>query len=134
MSRDECSDFEDLSADDSDIHSALLEIPSVFERLIYIVSLANRKAVGETASARVRRVLAAEHMSVFEKWLGLSLEQKLEDLKTCAQRQRRLPHELVLRWLRPRRYETLMPPGALPAERELFRMDLETLLPILAHV
>lgn len=134
MSNDECTDFDDFSAADSDIHSTLLDISSVFERLIYIVSWANRKDSGETASSSGRQVLAKEHLAAFEEWLRLSLEQKLEDLKTCAHRQRRLPHELVLRWLRPRCYETLMPAGALPAERELFRMDLETLLPILAHV
>jgi hypothetical protein len=133
MSKDECYAPDDFSADDSDIHSALLEIPSVFERLIYVISLGKRKDSSETASARVRRLLVTEHSAVFEEWLRLSLEQKLEDLKTCAHRQRRPPHELVLSWIRPGCYEKLIPPGALPPERELFRMDLETLLRVLAY-
>ena len=119
------SDFEAFS----EIQAALLEIPSVFERLIHIVSLAN----SETAGAAVRPVLAMLHSKVFAEWLRLSLEEKLGDLKTCARRQRREPHELVLRWLRPRQYETLIPAGALAPERELFRVDLETLLPILVR-
>lgn len=133
MSKYECPDFEDLSATDSDIHSALFKIPSVFERLICVVSLAHRNNSGETPSARVRQVLATEHAAAFEQWLRLSLEQKLDDLKSCAQRQPRPPHELVSQWLRPGCYETLIPPGALPPERELFKMDLETLLQILVQ-
>jgi hypothetical protein len=60
MSKGDRSTSDAFSADDSDIHSALLAIPSMFERLIYIISLAKRKDDNETASARVRRLLVTE--------------------------------------------------------------------------
>jgi hypothetical protein len=102
--------------------TTLIGMRSVFERLVYIASLAN-----------VGRLPRTEHAAVFEEWLRLGLEQKREDLETYAHRRGLPPHELVREWLQRHSYEALIPCGALRPERELFEMDLEVLLPILAQ-
>jgi len=105
-------------------------IPSVFERLIFIISLANRPDNCETGGGELVR---AEHTAIFETWLSLSLEQKLEDLSTCAHWKQWTPHDLARQYLQPPCYKKLIPAGALLPERELFEMELETLLPLLAR-
>jgi hypothetical protein len=131
VSRDKCPDSDASPGNVKDIHSVLLAIPSVFERLVYIASLADRNDMGEEAGARSRRVLRTEHSAVFDEWLCLSMEQKVEDVKTYAGGQRRPSHELMRLWLQPHCYEILIPPGSLSPARELFREDLEILLQIL---
>jgi hypothetical protein len=105
------------------IRETLLAIPSVFERLIYVASLASEPEAD---------VAIAEHKAVFEEWLCLNLARKQADLEAHARRQHRPALELIRYWIQPRCHQSLIPASARGPERELFEIELEMLLPIFA--
>jgi hypothetical protein len=105
------------------IRETLLGIPSVFEQLIYVASL----AAEPQADGAV-----AQHKAVFEEWLCLNLARKQADLEAHAKRQHQPALELIRHWIQPYYHESLIPRSALAPERELFEIELEMLLPIFA--
>ena len=109
--------------DGSDLTSTLLGIPSVFERLIYVASLANIDSGGD----RDHQVVRAEHQAVFEDWLALSLRDKHVDLEVCAADQGHTTSGMMRHWIQPSNYQDLIPLSALAPQRELFIMELEVL-------
>ena len=114
-------------ADRSDLSSTLPGIPSVFERLIYIASLANT----DTEVDRDQEAVRAEHQAVFEDWLAMSLGHKHADLEVCAASQGRSATSMMRHWIQPSHYEDLIPLSAVAPQRELFVIELEVLFLII---
>lgn len=117
----------------SEIHTTLLRIHSVFERLIYIASLANHGAGDdageEPADSTLGQMLGKEHQAVLENWLCLKLRDKIADLDAFAADQGRSAIEILRHWIQPRCHQRLIPAAALRL-RGLFELELEILLPI----
>jgi len=107
--------------DGIDLSSTLRGIPSVFERLIKVASLANIEPEGD------QEAVHAEHLAVFGSWLVLSLRDKHADLEVSAADQGRSAAGMMRHWIQPSHYQDLIPRSALAIERELFIMELEVL-------
>jgi hypothetical protein len=109
---------------------------SVFEQLIRIASLVNQGGQDDpgegSADRRPRLLLRTAHHAVFERWLYLKFRDKIADLDACAADQGRSSLEIVRYWIQPRRQQRLIPPGALRSQRDLFDLEFEILLPIVA--
>jgi hypothetical protein len=101
-----------------DVHTTLVRMHSVFERLIYIGTLVNHRAGRdpgeEPAERKARRLLRKEHQAVFERWLCLSLRDKMADLEACAEDHGGTVLEVVRYWILPRCH-----PGPIPAAARL---------------
>jgi hypothetical protein len=123
--------------------AVVADMPSVFQRLVYVVSfncLETRRRLGDDCPGQfpewvdggenARAAIVRQHQLVFEDWLCLSLEQKLADLEEWASRLGRPRADMARDWLQPRPLACLLPPGVMAPERDLFRYDLELLLPI----
>lgn len=102
---------------------------SVFEQLICVAALQGHN--GDPADDP-RQPLRTEHQTVFEHWLSLKLAAKLADLEACAANDGSSALEIVRHWIQPRRHRGLIPNAALQAQRELFELEFEILLPIVA--
>lgn len=72
--------------------------------------------------------LRHEHLTVFEDWLCLSLQQEMAELESFASSQGISSSTLFRTWAREKSYERLLPPGAMPFQRRLFLADMETML------
>src|SRR5579864_7905054 len=70
-----------LTADQ--LYDALLRIPSQFERLVYLASLATSPASNwQTGDTELFwREVRSEHVTVFEGWLALSIREKQADIE-----------------------------------------------------
>jgi hypothetical protein len=102
---------------------------SVFEQLKCIAALHEQS--GEPTDDP-RRPLRTEHQTVFEHWLSLKLAAKIADLEACAANEGVSALEIVRHWIQPRCHCGLIPDVALPPQRELFELEFEILLPIVA--
>jgi hypothetical protein len=98
--------------------------PSVFGRLV---------ALAESRNEATRQI----HKEVFSDWLGFRLQQQERDLSVWLEWLASNPEassELpTLEKLGQQRWhETLLPPGAIDPERELFLSDLNLVLTLLS--
>ncbi len=109
---------------------------SVFERLIYVGTLINQLAGlygGEGPDGgTLRQTLRREHRVAFERWLCLNLEDKMSDLEAYANDHGGTVLDVLRCWILPHCNPNLIPPGAAAPQRELFELDFEVLLPIMA--
>ena len=125
------------------VAGVLLDFPSIFERLVYLVRLKKAENDGRLHDELgrrfpewcidCRRATAAiewHHRSIFEDWLRLSLEDKLADLDVWASRFGTTRAALARQWLQPQAVHELEPQAPAP-EIALFRSDLELLLPVI---
>jgi len=119
-----------------EVHTTLVGMHSVFERLIYIRTLVNhgagRDPGEEPAERKARHMLGKEHLAVFERWLCLGLGDKMADLEACAEDHGGTIREVMRYWILPHCHPNLIPVAALGPQRELFELEFEILLPIMA--
>jgi hypothetical protein len=121
--------------------SALSTISSLLERLIFVASLRDpatgdyneRLLALKFGRANVEDVLAAEHMDIFEAWLCLNLEKLTIELELHLSNQEAPLRAVLGEWMHLKPYESLIPAGAMHAQRELFLTDMETILRTLAR-
>jgi hypothetical protein len=111
--------------------NTLLQIPTLFGRLVYLASLRD-PATGHYYHPGLAQSLGAEdadrslcnsHHQVFQQWLGFSLEEQKSDLDEY------LRFGSAPRYALP--YRKLVPATAREVERQLYLTDLETLLELL---
>src|SRR5438477_479481 len=107
-------------SEDTDLYATLLEIPSRFERLVYV-----SKAAGATGSGAQQ--VDREHVAAFDDWLAQGLCAKLDDWKLFAAGQGSSALILLLYWAQPKNHSKLVPAGAQRPQRELFAQELEVL-------
>ena len=106
------------------------------ERLIFVTSLKDpitgdfkeRLLALKFGRAEVDHVLGVEHKAVFEDWLCLNLEQQTLELDLHVSNQEAPPGEVLAEWMHEKLYQRLIPPGVMPAQRDLFMRDMETIL------
>jgi hypothetical protein len=118
----------------------LSRIPTLFGKLVYVASL-HKQDSGLYEHDRLSQMLGKEradqtlresHMEVFRDWLCLTLERQKADLAEylaglpVVSRDNRDPLHLGS-------YVDLTPDTARSVERELYLMDLQTLLELLRH-
>lgn len=109
----------------------MLQIPTVFGRLVFLASLRNtatglyyHKGLAQTIGPEeADRSLCNSHHQVFQQWLGFSLAEQRSDLGEF------LSVGGPPRFALP--YRKLVPPTARDVERQLYLTDLETLLELL---
>ncbi len=119
----------------NELPAKLRTLPSVFERLIYVVLLFKQApgASGEGPDgAKSKQIVQQEHRAAFEHWLALKLRDKVEDLELCAERHARSPLDVLREWIPPQSHRMLIPSMATQPQRSLFELEFEILLPIVA--
>jgi|SRR5579862_1176163 len=138
-----CGEWAEVDDDKfvSFLRSLLLKMP-VFERLVYLASLAGSGARGlcdqfnqrfpeaNYDSVKADAAIAREHEAVFEEWLALSVERKLAGLEYWARHVETPRADLAGEWLQGRSQDRLVPRRALGSQTLLFRSDMALLLPI----
>ena len=114
-------------------------LPHRFERLVFVAALQNPETRDQLCGLpldhdweKVSLILCREHREIFEEWLGLYLEDKMADLEAYASGRGESVANIAQRWLSPDQRDYLVPSVALPPEKRLFQIDVETLLMILA--
>jgi hypothetical protein len=119
----------------------LSQIPSVFGRLVYLSSLRDPNTdryehhgfalmFGEEEAGRTLR---QSHAQAFAEWLCYELEEQKADLDLYLSALGNNKRTVVEAWQRLTPYRHLIPSAARRAERELYLVDLETLLKLLKN-
>ncbi len=119
--------------------NTLVQIPSVFGRLVYLSSLrdANTGTYKHFGLAQIfgdqvaDEALRASHQQVFAEWLGYGLEQQKADLDLYLAGLDGDRRTIVDTWIRLAPYRNLVPSAVRDVERELYVKDLEILLELL---
>lgn len=117
----------------------LSRIPTVYGRLCYLASLRDSATgsyrhhglavtFGREESTRAMR---QSHEEWFAQWTAKPLAEKNADLISYLAGLGEPVLDVVTHWRRSGHYRTLAPDSATRAERELFTLELETLLSVL---
>src|SRR5258708_33390739 len=113
--------------------NTLLQIPSVFGRLVYLSSLRNDEHHGlapMSGEDDARRVL---HASAFAEWLSFNLEEQKDDLDLYLSTVAADKPSIPANWLSVAAYKTFIPDSATTVERRLYHPDIETLIALLKN-
>lgn len=121
--------------------NTLLQIPSVFGRLVYLCSLRDTntgvyqhyglaQVFGE---AEADRALRESHQKAFAEWLCFNLEQQKADLDLYLSGLGSNRQTILDTWIRLAPYRNLVPSTAREVERRLYLADLETILELLKN-
>ncbi len=119
----------------------LVQIPSLFGRLVYLSSLRDvttdqyyhhglATIFGE---AEANRALRESHERAFAEWLTFRMEQQKADLDLYLSMLDQPKRILLQTWQRLAPYRNLIPSSALDDERKLYLLDLETHLEMLRN-
>jgi hypothetical protein len=117
----------------------LTQIPSLLGRLIYLASLRDlntgqyqhfgfAQQVGDKASERTIR---RSHTNAFEDWLCLSLSEQREQLDRHLEATEVDRVQVLAHWTEFPPYLSWVPSHARPAEKDLFRADLEIVIDLI---
>jgi len=112
--------------------NVLRQIPTVFGRLVFLASLRDPATdrymhPGLTrmlGGSEADRALRQSHYQVFSQWIASSLEEQKVDLDDYLRRSGQETGSF-------RRFRNLAPPTARDVERQLYLIDLETLLELI---
>ena len=119
----------------------LLQIPTVFGRLVYLASLRN-SVTGKYehhglalvfGEDEARKALRKSHATAFAEWLAFNLEQQKADLDLYLSG---IPAEkpvIVKNWLNVKTYKTFIPSSATTVEKRLYAADIEALIALLKN-
>lgn len=119
----------------------LVQIPSVYGRLVYLSKLRNNDTGryehhGLAAMFDENMADAAlrdSHVKSFREWLEFDLEQQRADLELYMTDHPGSRRTLLESWLRLAPFRASLPVSASPADRELFLGEFEALLRILLN-
>jgi hypothetical protein len=112
----------------------LLQIPSVFGRLVYLSSLRHDEHHGlalMSGEDDARRALRQSHASAFAEWLSFNLEEQKTDLDLYLSTVAADKPSILKNWLSVAAYKTFIPDSATTVERRLYAADLEALIALL---
>ena len=116
--------------------NTLLQIPSVFGRLVYLSSLRNDEHEGPAPMAGEddsRRALRKSHASAFAEWLSFNLEEQKDDLDLYLSTVAADKPSIPTNWLSGAAYKTFIPDSATTVERRLYTADIEALIALLKN-
>jgi hypothetical protein len=117
----------------------LVQIPSLFGRLVYLSSLREPHSglyqhfgFAQRFSEKIAdQTIGRSHKHAFMDWLCFSLEQQRQDLGFYLDSVGGDRRAIVTNWLEWPPFMNWMPPQSRPAERELFRSDMEIILELI---
>jgi hypothetical protein len=116
----------------------LAHIPSVFCRAVYLAGVRNPNTgrYEHHGMALVHgytetdRALHQSHEEVFQEWLDLDMRAKRDDLNSYLAASLGPRKKVLDTWSRLKPYLYVVPIDATSAQREHFRLDIETLLKV----
>ncbi len=118
--------------------SMILQIPTVFGRIVYLSSLGNPKTrqyehhgLYRVCGVDAHRVIAASHEAVFVEWLQLDLAAQIEDLSLYFGSLGKDLPELVETFVNSEPHRAYVPAGAKTADCATFSADMTSLLAIM---
>ena len=117
----------------------LVQIPSVFGRLVYLASLRDQNSgqyqhfgFSQRFSEReADKTISRSHKNAFMDWLSFSLEQQRTDLENYLDSVGQDRRKIVANWRDWPPYMSWIPPQSRPADRELYKSDLEIVLELI---
>ena len=117
----------------------LVQIPTVFGRLVYSASLRDpNSGVYQHFGFSQRftdkesdKTIRHSHKNVFNDWLGFSLEQQKQDLERYLESLGSDPRTILANWRDWPPFMNWIPAQSRPADWELFRLDLEIVLDLI---
>jgi len=119
--------------------NTLLQIPSVFGRLVYVSSLRNpnngryeHHGLALIFGADdANKALKKSHRQIFDEWLTFNLEQQTRDLEIYLASLPDTRQTVLESWINLSPYRNLIPASVQGVERRLYIKDLTTLLEVL---
>jgi len=117
----------------------LLQIPSAFGRMVYLASLRDPNSgqyqhfgFSQRFSEReADKTIRRSHNNIFMDWLCFSLEQQRIDLEKYLDSLSEDRRTILANWLEWPPFMNWIPAQSRPADRELFRSDLEIVLELI---
>ena len=117
----------------------LVQIPTVFGRLVYVAKLRDQNSgqyqhfgFSQRFSEReADKTISRSHKNIFMDWLCFSLEQQRTDLENYLDSVGGDRRKIIAKWREWPPYMGWIPPQSRPADRELFRSDLEIVLELI---
>jgi len=121
--------------------NTLLQIPSLFGRLVYLASLRNSNSgryehhglsliFGEEEA---NKALRKSHSHVFREWLTYNLEQQKADLDVYLSGLYEDKRTVLAAWSQLSPYRTFMPVTIRSVEKRLYLGDLKALLELMGN-
>lgn len=119
----------------------LSQIPSAFGKLVYLASLRDSNT-GEYlhhglaavfGQDEANKAMRQSHEQVFHEWLAFGIEQQKLDLELYVAGLEPERSRIVATWTKLEPYRNLPPDSAREVEKELFLVDLETLLSLMRN-
>src|SRR5215470_14197687 len=119
----------------------LSQITSKFGRLAYLASLRDPNS-GEYVhhglaavfgQTEAHEAMKRSHQETFASWIESGLEEQKQDLECYIASLEPERKRVVEAWSRIEPYRNLPPDTARPVERDLFLLDLETLLKLMRN-
>ena len=121
--------------------NTLLQIHSVFGRLVYLSSLRNAVTgkyehhglalvFGEDEA---RRAIRKSHATAFEEWLSFNLEERKADLDLYLSTVEADKATITKNWLNVATYKTFIPSSTKTMERRLYTAEIEALIELLKN-
>lgn len=121
--------------------NTLSQIPTTYGRLVYLSSLRDQNTgsyehhglaaiFGEEEAANALR---RSHEAAFREWLGFDLEEQKADLDLYISQLPVPKRTVVETWARVCPHRNLIPAGTPAIERDLYLLDVETLLELLKN-
>jgi hypothetical protein len=116
--------------------NTISQIPSVFGRLVYLVSLRNPNNGGYEhhglalvfGEDEANKALKNSHTAVFAEWLSFNIEQQKADLDLYISGLFEDKRVVVETWIRLAPYRNLIPASVRGVERRLYITDFTALL------
>ena len=117
----------------------LFQIPTLFGRLVYLALLRDPNTgqyqhfgfALRFGDKEVDRTIRRSHTNVFTDWLCYSLEQQRKDLEDYLDSVEGDRQSILTTWTEWPPYMSWIPAQSRPADRELFRSDLEIVLELI---
>jgi hypothetical protein len=115
------------------------QIPSLFGRLVYLTSLRDPNTgqyqhfgfAQRFSDREADRTIRRSHMNAFMDWLCYSMEQQRADLENYLNSVDGDRRTILSNWREWPPYMNWIPAQSRPADRELFRSDLEIVLDLI---
>ncbi len=123
------------------VRAALLGIACQFECLVFIAGLQEPVALArfcdslglDCDSETVQLIIRGKHQEIFDEWLCLSTEDRLDDLESYASMRNLSLGQVAGQWLVAGRRDCLVPRGVIAPEKRLFEAHAEVLLTLISQ-
>jgi hypothetical protein len=117
----------------------LMQIPSVFGRLVYLASLRDPNTgsyqhfgfAQQVGEKEAEKTLRRSHSNIFSDWLCFSLPEQREQVETYLCEKGAEGPRVLANWKEWLPVTNWIPPQTLPVQRDLFQSDFKTVLELI---